>query len=289
VSTPGLLVMAHGTPASLDEIEPFYTRIRRGRPPSPELLEELVGRYEAIGGTSPLRERTEAQRDAIAAALPPGWRVALGQKMVAPFVETGLAELATAGCDTVVGLVLAPHASTSSAEYHERAAAAAAERGVAYRRIDGWHLLPAYVAFLRAAVASARTLLTEPVRLLCTAHSLPQRVADAGDPYPRLVAETAAAVDPAAEVAWQSAGRTPEPWLGPDVLAVIRGTAPGTSVLVCACGFVADHLEVLYDLDVEAKRIADEHAVGFGRTASLNDEPAVMAALARLVEEAAAG
>ena len=123
---------------------------------------------------------------------------------------------------------------------------------------------------------------------LCTAHSLPQRVIDAGDPYPRLVAETAAAVDPAAEVAWQSAGRTPEPWLGPDVLDVIRGTAPGTSVLVCACGFVADHLEVLYDLDVEAKRVADEHAVAFGRTASLNDEPSVMAALARLVEATAA-
>ncbi len=110
------------------------------------------------------------------------------------------------------------------------------------------------------------------MRLLCTAHSLPQRVIDAGDPYPHLVAETAAAVDPGAEVAWQSAGRTPEPWLGPDVLDVIRGTPPGHSVLVCACGFVADHLEVLYDLDVEAKRVADEHAVGFGRTASLNDD-----------------
>jgi ferrochelatase len=285
--TAGLLVMAHGTPASLDEVEPFYTRIRRGRPPTPEQLAELVGRYEAIGGTSPLRERTEAQRDAIAAALGGSWRVALGQKMAAPFVEDGLADLAAAGCDPVVGLVLAPHASTATAEYHARAAdaATAAGHGVGYRPIAGWHLLPEYVAFLRDAVTSDRTLLPEPVHVVCTAHSLPQRVIDAGDPYPRLVAETAAAVDPQATVAWQSAGRTPEPWLGPDVLDVIRSET-AASILVCACGFVADHLEVLYDLDVEAKRVADEHGVGFGRTASLNDDPAVMAALARLVEGA---
>ena len=285
MTAPGLLVMAHGTPSSLDDVEAFYTRIRRGRPPTPEQLAELVGRYEAIGGTSPLRERTEAQRDAIAAALGPGWRVALGQKMVAPLVEDGLAALAAAGCETVVGLVLAPHASTSTAEYHARAVDAAAVHGVGYRPIAGWHLLPEYVAFLRDAVASDRTLLPEPVHVVCTAHSLPQRVIDAGDAYPALVAATAAAVDPGATVAWQSAGRTPEPWLGPDVLDVIRSET-AASILVCACGFVADHLEVLYDLDVEAKRVADEHGIGFGRTASLNDDPAVMAALARLVETA---
>jgi ferrochelatase len=283
---PGLLVMAHGTPASLDEVEAFFTRIRRGRPPRADQLAELVARYEAIGGTSPLRERTEAQRDAIAEALGTGWRVALGQKMAAPFVEDGLAQLAAGGADPVVGLVLAPHASTATAEYHGRAASAAAAAAVGYRPVETWHLLPEYVAFLREAVANARRLLPEPCHVVFTAHSLPQRVVDAGDTYPQRVAETAAAVEPGAGVAWQSAGRTPEPWLGPDILDVIRAET-AASVLVCPCGFVTDHLEVLYDLDVEAKRVADERGVGFGRTLSLDDDPTVMGALAGLVEAAA--
>jgi ferrochelatase len=141
------------------------------------------------------------------------------------------------------------------------------------------------VAFLREAVTAARRLLPEPCHVVFTAHSLPLRVVDAGDAYPQRVAETAEAVVPGSAVAWQSAGRTPEPWLGPDLLDVIRAET-AASILVCPCGFVTDHLEVLYDLDVEAKRVADEHGVGFGRTLALDDDPTVMAALAGLVEAA---
>jgi ferrochelatase len=220
--------------------------------------------------------------------------VALGQKHAAPFIEDGVAELAAAGVHDVVGLVLAPHYSGFSVgQYQERAAAAATEHGMALHRIDRWHLLPAYVDFLTAAVADARATLPADHKVLFTAHSLPERVLE-GDPYPDELRQTAAAVAdrvglspwPEWALAWQSAGRTPEPWRGPDVLEVIRdlaATGRTEGVLVCAQGFTADHLEVLYDLDIEAAGVATEVGLAFARTRSLNAEPTVMAALADLV------
>jgi protoporphyrin/coproporphyrin ferrochelatase len=300
----GVLVMAYGTPASVEDIEPYYTHIRRGRPAPPELLEELVDRYAAIGGISPLAQRTEAQRAAIESALddlaPGRYRVVLGQKHAAPFIEDAVADLAAAGITTTVGIVLAPHYSGFSVgQYQSRAAEAGAPHGITHHAIDSWHLDPAYVDFLTQAVADADAGLPERRKVIFTAHSLPERVL-ADDPYPDQLRDSAAAVaerlhlDPWSEwsIAWQSAGRTPEPWRGPDILDVMRELAAteGTDgVLVCAQGFVADHLEVLYDLDIEAAGVADELGLAFARTRSLNDDPTVMAALAARVHATAGG
>jgi protoporphyrin/coproporphyrin ferrochelatase len=298
----GLLVMAYGTPASVDDIEDYYTHIRRGRPPTEAQLADLTARYEAIGGISPLARRTEAQRAALAAALdreaPGDWTVSLGQKHAAPFIEDGLAALAGAGAGDVVGLVLAPHYSAGSVgEYHRRAADAARGAGVRYHRIDSWHLEPAYLDFLARAVADARTGLPARHKVLFTAHSLPERVLQ-DDPYAEHLRQSAAAVAdrldllpwPDWALAWQSAGRTPEPWRGPDILTVIRdlaGTGRSDGVLVCPQGFTADHLEVRYDLDIEAAAVAAEVGLAFARTRALNDDRTVMAALANLVLAAA--
>jgi ferrochelatase len=297
----GLVVMAYGTPASPDDIEAYYTHIRRGRAPSAEQLADLTGRYAAIGGVSPLAERTRHQARAIASALGDGsgrWTVALGNKHAPPFVEDAVAELADTRAD-IVGLVLAPHYSRGSVgEYHERAAAAARERGMAYVGIDAWHDEPAWLDAQGERVRSALGALPGKTTVLFTAHSLPERVLADDDPYPDQLRQSAAAIAERAgldsdgwALAWQSAGRTPEPWRGPDVREVIRGLAATgriEGVLVCPQGFVSDHLEVLYDLDVDARSVATEVGLAFARTASINDDPAVMGALAERVRRAVA-
>lgn len=293
--TAGLVVMAYGTPRTPADIEPYYTHIRRGRPPEPQQLADLVARYDAIGGISPLAQRTEAQRAALASALaersPEPFTVVLGQKHAAPFIEDAVADLADAGVDHIVGLVLAPHYSGFSVgQYHQRAREVADGRGVAYAGIDSWHLEPSYLDFLATAVTDARSSLPERHKVLFTAHSLPERVL-VDDPYPEQLRESAAAVAervgllpwPDWALAWQSAGRTPEPWRGPDILTVIAelgATGRTDGVLVCAQGFTSDHLEVLYDLDIEATAAANAVGLAFARTRSLNDDPTVMAALA---------
>jgi ferrochelatase len=293
----GLVVMAYGTPSSPDDIEAYYTHIRRGHAPTPEQLAGLRARYDAIGGISPLAERTEAQRlglaDALHAAEPGRWTVALGQKHAAPFIEDAVATLAGAGVAQIVGLVLAPHYSRSSVgQYQERLHAAAAELGVPSAAIDSWHLEPAYIDFLRDAVREALFGLPERTEVRFTAHSLPER-ALVDDAYPDQLHESAAATASAAgldpltwSVAYQSAGRTADPWRGPDVLDVIddiaaSGRAEG--LLVCPQGFVSDHLEVVYDLDVEAARRAEQAGLAFARTRVLNDDPTVLRALAERV------
>ncbi|HEX7442847.1 MAG TPA: ferrochelatase [Acidimicrobiales bacterium] len=298
----GVVVMAYGTPRTPADVEAYYTHIRRGRPPTPEQLAELQARYDAIGGISPLAERTEAQRAAIAEALdrraPGAYEVVLGQKHAAPFIEDAVAALAERGADRAVGLVLAPHYSAFSVgQYQERAALAAGGAGVRMTAIDHWHLEPAYLDFLTRAVVDARAGLPARHKVLFTAHSLPERVLE-GDPYPDELRESAAVVAervglspwPDWAIAWQSAGRTPEPWRGPDILTVIRdlaSTGRTDGLLVCPQGFVADHLEVLYDLDIEARGLAERLGLAFARTRSLNADPAVMAALADRVVDAA--
>jgi len=293
-----VVVMAYGTPRTPDDVEAYYTHIRRGRPPTSELLAELKGRYDALGGVSPLAERTEAQRAGLQAALdqraPGRFTAVLGQKHAAPFIEDAVDQVAADGFDRVVGLVLAPHYSGFSVgQYQERLREAAAAKGVQAAGIESWHLEEAYLRFLTAAVDDALAGMPVDrarVKVLFTAHSLPERVL-AGDPYPDQLRQSAAEVASRVglhrwagwAIAWQSAGRTPEPWRGPDILTVIRQlaeTGRADGVLVCAQGFVADHLEVLYDLDIEARKVADEVGLAFARTRSLNDDPDVLAALA---------
>lgn len=286
--TVGVLVMAYGTPRDRDDIEAYYTDIRRGRTPPPELLADLVRRYDALGGTFPLRAITDAQIAAIATALDPSYVVTLGTKHSVPRIEDAVETLVAQGVSRIVGLVLAPHYSAFSVgEYAARAVAAST---VPVDVVESWHLLPAYVDFLSRAVGAALSTMPSGAEVVFTAHSLPERILATGDPYPSQLQETAAAVMATHagvpwSVGWQSAGRTPEPWLGPDVLTVLRDRARDGSpgVVVCACGFVADHLEVAYDLDIEAAALAAELELPFARTASVNDDPTVMAALAALV------
>ncbi len=257
--------MAYGTPATSDDVEAYYTHVRRGRPPTPELLADLRRRYTAIGGTSPLLARTQAQADGLQAELGAAWFVTLGMKHAAPFIEDGVAALRAAGATDSVGLVLAPHYSRLSVgEY--------AERATGVDVVPSWHLEPDLIALLAERLSAAYT---PGAVVLFTAHSLPARILDDDDPYPTQVAETAAAVAAAAgiddwQVAWQSAGRTADPWLGPALLDVMRTL--GRDIVVCPCGFTSDHLEILYDLDVEARGLADELGIGLARTASLNDD-----------------
>ncbi len=302
--TAGVVVMAYGTPGRLEDVEAFYTDVRRGRPPSAEQLEQLVARYRAIGGVSPLNERTAAQVAGLAAQLearqPGGFAVAYGAKHAEPRIEQAVEALAGHGVDRLVGLVLAPHyARLSVGEYLERAATTAGAAGLAFAGIEHWHDEPALVAVLAERVADERARLVaavgEPVEVVVTAHSLPERIVSTGDPYPAQLAETARLVAAAAGldhhgVAWQSAGRTADTWLGPDILEVLRTLAAQkvAGVVVCPAGFTSDHLEGCYDLDVEARALAERLGLGFARTASLNDEPRVLAALAARVADVAA-
>ena len=294
--TTAVLLMAYGTPRHPEEIEAYYTDIRRGRPPTPEALADLVARYDAIGGISPLAQLTEAQRDALQAALderaPDTYRVDLGLKHADPKIEEATEALLADGVERIVGLVLAPHYSSYSiGQYLGRARAVAEPAGVPVGGVDSWATEPAFIDFISTDLERRLEAVPTGSRVLFTAHSLPQRIIDGGDPYPDELRATAVAVAERLgleegrdwSIAWQSAGRTPEPWIGPDILEVIdsladAGSVPG--VVVSAVGFVADHLEVLYDLDIEAANRAAARGLAFARTACVNDDAAVMGALA---------
>lgn len=280
----GVLVMAYGTPSSMDELAAYYTHIRHGRPPSDEALAELRSRYEAIG-SSPLTRITREQMAGIADRLPEGTPVALGCKHVEPFIEDGVDELLDAGCDRIIGFVLAPHYSSMSiGQYMTRAQRQAGDRAQV-TPIESWAVEPAYIDMLARSINDELHRLTDAnpgltradIQVLVTAHSLPQRILQHGDPYPEELAATAQALAevcdlPRWAIAWQSAGNTPDPWIGPDVLDAMREHVAGgaKAVLVCCAGFVADHLEVLYDLDIEAAGVAAELGIPFARTASPN-------------------
>jgi ferrochelatase len=276
--------MAYGSPDGESRIEPYYTHIRGGRAPSPEMLEELTERYRAIRG-SPLASITRAQAAALSTVT--GLPTFAGFKHAPPFVGDVAREAAEQGVTRLVGLPLAPHYARMSLGGYQRALAEAWDSELFF--VPGFHDHPAFIAavaaLLREALAAA-----PPERLFFTAHSLPERIIAEGDGYYdqllescRLVAETM--VLPPWEFAFQSASTTGEPWLGPDLLqAVERSRAK--RVLVCPIGFVADHLEILYDLDVEAQQFAQEHLIEIRRTASFNDRPVFIQALAAVVTDA---
>ena len=296
----GVVVMAYGTPRRREDVAAYYTDIRRGRPPSDEQLADLIRRYDAIGGLSPLIDRTEAQRSALAEELenetPGTFTVAVGLRHAEPSIEAAVGSLADAGVARLVGLVLAPHYSTMSVRvYLQRAAAAAAARNIPFAGIESWATEPAYIESLTRGIEASLSDVDQGSRthVLFTAHSLPRRVLDAADPYPSEVAATAGLVAARAglvgdrwSIAWQSAGRTAEPWLEPDLLSTIHALAASSeadAIVVCPCGFVADHLEVLYDLDVEARQRAEAAGLTFRRTPVINADRGVMAALARRI------
>jgi protoporphyrin/coproporphyrin ferrochelatase len=282
--------MAHGTPSSLDEMPEYLALVRGGRPPSAELVQEMRHNYEAIGGRSPLTDITLAQADALRSVLGPDLPVAVGMRNWHPFIKDALAELAAAGVSRVIGIPLAPQFSTLSVQKYSDAATAALPPAVRFQPVDSYHthplLLDAFAERVRAAQPRADEL------VVFTAHALPVRVIQSGDPYAVEVGETAAGVAERAGVtryrqAFQSAGRTPEPWIGPDIGELIdeesgRGTR---KFLVVPIGFVCDHTEILFDIDVQAARTAREFATSLRRTESLNTSAAFIALLEALVRE----
>ena len=299
--TVGVLLMYYGTPSGPGDVERYYTDIRGGRPPSPEALAELRERYEAIGGDFPLARITREQADALERALNesevgPQFRVYLGAKHSPPFVQDAVRAMADDGIRRGIGLVLAPHYSKMSiGGYIERARDALPE-GLEIDFVRSWFENERYLDLLAERVAAAIERLPADARadalVVFTAHSLPERILEWGDPYPeqleqtaKLVAARLALSGERVGTAWQSAGRTPDPWLGPDLVEVVEEAAregrPG--VVVAPCGFVADHLEILYDVDIEARGAAERAGIALERTESMNADPAFVAVLADVV------
>ncbi|RIX54049.1 ferrochelatase [Paenibacillus nanensis] len=302
----GVLVMSYGTPESMDDVEAYYTHIRRGHPPTPEQLTELKDRYEAIvGGVFPLRENTNGQvaglQDKLDTLAPGQYVCFQGLKHARPYIEDGVEEMAKAGIKKAVGIVLAPHYSVMSVGgYIKRAKEKAEELGIAMSFVEHYHLHPKLIQALTERVTNGLAALAkeagEAVRtkVLFSAHSLPEKIREMGDPYEKQLLETSAAVAEAAGVTdwqftWQSAGRTREPWLGPDILDTLAALSEEgvKAVLVAPVGFVSDHLEVLYDLDIEAKAEAEKLGITLDRIAMLNRDPLYMETLAESVMTAA--
>ncbi len=284
--------MAHGTPASLDEMPEYLRLVRGGRPPSADLVAEMRHNYAAIGGRSPLTAITAAQAAALRARLGADVPVAVGMRNWTPFIADALAELAAAGAERVIGIPLAPQFSTLSVQKYVEVAKAAIPAGVRFDAVPSFHAHPLLLQAFAERVREAAPRADEEI--VFTAHALPRRVIDGGDHYTDEVAGTARGVAQAAGIAqyqraFQSAGRTPEPWIGPDLSELIRERAAiGTrAMLVVPIGFVCDHTEILFDIDVQAAATARDRGVALRRTQSLNTSPTFIAMLEDLVRQAA--
>lgn len=285
--TAGVLLLAHGTPDSIDQMPAYLTRVRGGRPPSPALVEEMARNYAAIGGRSPLTDITLAQADALARAI--ALPVYVGMRTWAPLIADALARAIRDGVRRLVAVPLAPQYSTLSVAKYREAIDAARSPELDVRFVEAWYEHPGLIQAFAEKLTAARSS-ANPDAVLFTAHSLPTRVVEAGDPYPDHVRATAAAVarrvalgEP--RIAYQSAGRTEEPWLGPTIEQALDSLAAdgARSVLLAPIGFVCDHTEILYDLDIVARTAALARGLALTRTESLNASPTFIRALADLV------
>jgi protoporphyrin/coproporphyrin ferrochelatase len=279
-----VVLMAYGSPTRPEDIPAYFEDIRGGRPVRPEAVAELAERYRRIGGTSPLNEITERQRAALEHDL--GAPVYVGMKHWTPRIAEAVDHALEEGAERIVGLVLAPHYSgISIGGYRDRLEDAVDGRGELVM-IESWHDHKPFVEILAARVGDT------DAHVVFTAHSLPARILDEGDPYKDQLLETSRLVAERAAVAswsfaFQSASPTGEPWLGPDILEELDALyATGVrKVLIAPVGFVSDHLEILWDIDVEARDKADELGLELDRIESLNDAPEFARALAVLVEQ----
>ena len=278
--------MAHGTPSSLDEMPAYLTLVRGGRPPSPELVAEMTHNYESIGGRSPLTRLTIEQSEALAIMLPEV-PVAVGMRNWKPFIKEAISTLTAQGVRRIVGIPLAPQFSTLSVGKYFDAATMAMPEGIELVRVESFHAHPMLLDAFAERVRQAGPNPGDTV--VFTAHSLPSRVIANGDVYADEFAATARGVADRVglksyRLAYQSAGRTPEPWIGPDISDLIREESRkgAQSFLIVPIGFVCDHTEILFDIDVQAKASAEECGVALRRTASLNTSPTFIAMLADL-------
>ncbi len=298
----GLLVMAYGTPYKEDDIERYYTHIRHGRKPSSELLKDLKERYEAIGGISPLAKITLQQAEQLERRLNEiqneiEFKMYLGLKHIEPFVEDAVQQMHADGINEAISIVLAPHFSTFSIQSYNARAKAEAEKlgGPMIHAIESWYQEPKFIDYWVDKVKEVYEQMSDVERekavLIVSAHSLPEKIIAAGDPYPQQLQETADLIAKKAgvqhyAVGWQSAGNTPEPWLGPDVQDLTRHLHKEkgyTSFVYIPVGFVAEHLEVLYDNDIECKNVTDEIGAKYYRPEMPNAQPRFIDALATVV------
>lgn len=290
--TMGLLVMAYGTPYKEEDLERYYTHIRHGRPPSPEALTDLRDRYRAIGGISPLAKITDDQATALRDRLNAvqdeiEFKLYIGLKHIEPFVEDAVEQMHKDGITEAVSIVLAPHFSTFSIKSYNGRAKETAEKlgGPHITSVESWYDEPKFIQYWSEKVSETFNSMSEEQRakacLIVSAHSLPEKIIANGDPYPNQLKETADLIAQSAgvenyEVGWQSAGQTPEPWIGPDVQDLTRELheQKGYSTFVYTpVGFVADHLEVLFDNDYECKVVTDEIGATYYRPEMPNTQP----------------
>jgi ferrochelatase len=296
----GLLVMAYGGPDNLEEVEPYLMDVRGNRPTTPEIVHEVRERYREIGGRSPILQRTQVQADALESALNDHareFKAFVGMRHWHPFIQDTLIEIRAQGIDRTVGLVMAPHYSRMSIEAYFKKIDDA-NSGMQIARIDDWHLLPEYLDALanriRAALERFPESLRADVPVIFTAHSLPERILEWDDPYPSQLYATMQAVMKRLgprphEFAFQSAAISTESWLGPDASEVMeRYAAQGKRhMLICPIGFVCEHVEILYDIDIVYQNRAKELNVQLERIEMLNDSPEMIRGLAGLVRQTA--
>lgn len=300
----GLLLMAYGTPRKPEEIEPYYTHIRHGRKPPEDLLEDLKERYEAIGGISPLARITEEQASKLEQKLNDTYeeiefKSYLGLKHISPFIEDAIGQMKADGINEAISLVLAPHYSTFSVKSYNERAQKETENigGPAIYSVDDWYTEPKFIDYwvhhIKQTLASISEDELDKTMVVFSAHSLPEKILQDGDPYPQQLQETADLIAKAAglqhyTIGWQSEGSTPDPWIGPDVQDLTRDLFEHegyTSFVYCPVGFVAEHLEVLYDNDYECKVVCEELGAGYYRPEMPNAKDEFIDCLATVVEQ----
>src|SRR6266704_861984 len=292
-----VLVMAYGGPGKVDEVEPYLMDVRGGRPTKPQLVEEIRKRYARIGGRSPILELTRAQAAGIGRALGDRFRVYVGMRHWHPYIQDVVDEIGRAGHRHLVGIAMAPHYSNMSVGAYEKKLLQAADGRLDVALVRTWWRQPQFLDAVANRVVQALQRFAKPsaVQVVFTAHSLPERIRASADPYPDELNASATEVAARARVggwhfAYQSAGATGERWLGPDVATVMTELAKAghEAVLLVPIGFVCDHVEILYDIDVEFQSLARRLGIQLDRTASLNDDPGLVAAVADAVRSAAA-
>ncbi|EAC3817213.1 ferrochelatase [Listeria monocytogenes] len=300
----GLLVMAYGTPYKDEDIERYYTDIRHGHKPSEEMIADLRGRYHAIGGLSPLAKITEAQAYGLENALNDSqdeveFKAYIGLKHIEPFIEDAVEAMHKDGIEEAISIVLAPHYSSFSVEAYNKRAKDAADKlgGPSIKAINDWYKQPKFIQMWADRInETAKQIPADELLdtvLIVSAHSLPEKIKQHNDPYPDQLQETAdfifeKVVVPHYALGWQSEGKTGEPWLGPDVQDLTRelyGQEKYKHFIYTPVGFVAEHLEVLYDNDYECKVVTDEVGAAYHRPPMPNADPEFLEVLRTVVWE----
>ncbi|EAF4778514.1 ferrochelatase [Listeria monocytogenes] len=300
----GLLVMAYGTPYKDEDIERYYTDIRHGHKPSEEMIADLRGRYHAIGGLSPLAKITEAQAYGLEKALNDSqdeieFKAYIGLKHIEPFIEDAVEAMHKDGIEEAISIVLAPHYSSFSVEAYNKRAKDAADKlgGPSIKVINDWYKQPKFIQMWADRInETAKQIPADELLdtvLIVSAHSLPEKIKQHNDPYPDQLQETAdfifeKVVVPHYALGWQSEGKTGEPWLGPDVQDLTRelyGQEKYKHFIYTPVGFVAEHLEVLYDNDYECKVVTDEVGAAYHRPPMPNADPEFLEVLRTVVWE----